>query len=190
MTGTIITATGGFSSTGIHGPRRPMGRPRKSDKPIPRWAADIKSARLAAGYRNQKSFGEAVGFSQQAVGDWESGKNRPPPEALPKIAEILGIPAQFLLPPSVAAVFEGQSPLTDAADIDEALARLVAEIHAILTSAGSKPTIQTAVRLAMRAWRSSGGTMTESADPTRLRLEVQKVRELWLEFRAVDRKSP
>lgn len=113
------------------------------------------------------------------MADWESGKRRPPPEAVPDIAGKLGLSPQILLPPKLAAAMEDQSPLSSTADIDDAIASLVSRVHTALTEAGAKPTIRNAARLAVRMWRLCGGTFSDPADSARLRLEVQNVRELW-----------
>lgn len=164
-----------------------MGRPRISSTPRPDWAAAMAAARKEAGYPNQASFGAAVGFTQQSVADWESGKRRPPPEAVPTIAAKLKIPPATLLPPGLAAAMEDQSPLSTSLEIDDALAGLVAQVHSALTEAGATPTIRNAARLAIRIWRHCGGTLNESADPDRLRGEVQNVRELWRDLTMLHR---
>lgn len=164
-----------------------MGRPRTNSAPLPAWASALAEARKLSGFKSQLEFGKAVGYTQQSVADWESGKRRPPPEAIPEIVRLLGLPAQLLLPPAIAAAMEDQSPLTGASDIDDAVASLVAQVHGTLTEAGAKPTIRNAARLALRMWRQCGGTLTEPADPNRLRLEVQNIRELWRDLSMVHR---
>lgn len=156
-----------------------MGRRRKDDRPLPPWAELIKRARIARGFKTQGALGNAIGYSQQRVGDWEAGRSRPPPEAVPEIARVLKIAPRDLLPPSLVMAMEPQASLAAPGDVEAAMASLVAELHAALTEAGGKPSIEHVTRLALAAWRLAGGTNKDLADPQALREHIQSLRELW-----------
>lgn len=46
----------------------------------------------------QKEFAKAIGAKHNSVSDWELGKNKPDPDAIERICEVLDIPADYLLP--------------------------------------------------------------------------------------------
>lgn len=165
-----------------------MGRRRKDERPLPPWAEAIKRARLARGFKTQASFGTAVGYSQQRVADWEAGRARPPAEAAPELARVLGISPKEILPPSLAAAMESQVRLVAPGDVEAAMAALVADVHAALSEAGGNPSIEHATRLALGAWRLAGGTNKDLADPQALREHVQSLRELWRDLANLPRR--
>lgn len=156
-----------------------MGRRRKDECPLPPWAALIKRARIAAGFATQSALGRKIGYSQQRVGDWEAGRSRPPPEAVPEIARVLKIAPRDLLPPILVTAMEPQASFVGPGEVEAAMASLVADLHAALTEAGGKPSIEHVTRLALAAWRLAGGTNKDLADPQALREHVQSLRELW-----------
>ncbi|MFI6645709.1 helix-turn-helix domain-containing protein [Streptomyces sp. NPDC050504] len=57
----------------------------------------LRSARVAAGFRNQAAFGKAVGASRSAVATWENGRG-PDPERLPAVARALRCDIDRLFP--------------------------------------------------------------------------------------------
>ena len=93
----------------------------------------FRRARLRAGYASQGQLSQALGLARAAVANWESEsvRGRPSRSVLPRLAQLLGVPAE-----EIAARFgiELERPLATPASpdpdllasIEEAVARGVA----------------------------------------------------------------
>ena len=93
----------------------------------------FRRARLRAGYASQSQLSQALGLTRAAVANWESEsvRGRPSRSVLPRLAQLLGVPAE-----EIAARFgiELERPLAAPAgpdpdllaSIEEAVARGVA----------------------------------------------------------------
>lgn len=51
----------------------------------------IRSLRLAAGFDTQEEFARAMEVDQPRIAKWESGRNRPEPASLKKLAKVLNV---------------------------------------------------------------------------------------------------
>jgi transcriptional regulator with XRE-family HTH domain len=58
----------------------------------------LKAARLAAGYRTQSLFAQAISVSKSTVANWEGGRVVPDPERFPSIAGAVGRDIDALFP--------------------------------------------------------------------------------------------
>lgn len=56
----------------------------------------LRAARLAAGYRSQEAFAEAIGAHAVTVNRWETGALRPQAHRHARIAEVVGLPVDAL----------------------------------------------------------------------------------------------
>lgn len=57
----------------------------------------LRALREEAGYRTQKSFGEAFGVAQTTVANWEGGKREPNYETTLRLAEFFGTSTDYLM---------------------------------------------------------------------------------------------
>ena len=57
----------------------------------------IAEARLAKGW-TQQQLGEAIGVDKSQIHKWESGRRNPKLDAIMRLAEVLGVDWQTLLP--------------------------------------------------------------------------------------------
>lgn len=60
-------------------------------------AARLKELRLRFGFKDQRSFAQAIGVTGGLVGQWETGAKVPGRNNLRKIAELTSVPIDYLL---------------------------------------------------------------------------------------------
>lgn len=60
------------------------------------YSKRIRELRKQAGL-SQKDLAQKLFISQQSVGKWESGKNRPTPDTFLKLAELFGVTTDYLM---------------------------------------------------------------------------------------------
>lgn len=83
-----------------------MGRPLKEVKPDDYrsiWAINLRELRSRK-YSQQEQFADALTrnglkTNKSTVSNWETGRFLPPIDSLPAIADTLGVPIAWLMPP-------------------------------------------------------------------------------------------
>lgn len=145
-----------------------MARPRKSSEPLPEWAARIAALRRAAGL-SQAGLALEVGVSQQAVAEWEAGRNYPRAETLSRLAIALDVtPAEVA--PAVTRLEEPQQGIETLAEVDTQFAAML-EAFLRQVDARIDPPLPMVikVRLFRHLWRAAGGEETRAPEPERMR---------------------
>lgn len=145
-----------------------MGRTRKSAAPLPQWAGRIAALRKVARL-SQAALAEEVGVSQQAVAEWEVGRNYPRAETLSRLASALGV-APADVTPALPRIEEHQSPFETAAEVDTKFAALLEAFSRQLDTRVTPPvSLLTKIRLFRHLWRVAGGAETRAPEMERAR---------------------
>jgi DNA-binding XRE family transcriptional regulator len=164
-----------------------MGRPRKDTSPRPDFADALIRARKAAGYRSQSALAAAIGYAQQTINQWETGKVRPPFNAAVALADKLNIPLGLLLPAEARAVFEEQAAIATVAESDRAFGVLAQRVFDAMVEAGTRPSVAIAAQLSRAIWRMAGGEDAVLPGAAAIESHIHNIRELWRDVVAAAR---
>jgi transcriptional regulator with XRE-family HTH domain len=159
--GNDISAINDLKSTALCGLSVDMARRGRNPKiemsARPAWAQRIVRARVAR-KMSQAMLGEAIGASQSAIGDYETGKNEPPLATFQRLAKALRVTSQWLVFGQKGGFAESLPTLEDEdiPDItknDEQFADVLIATKAMLADEKMPSDDRTAINLAQHLWR-------------------------------------
>lgn len=160
-----------------------MARPRKHrpEEPaltdLPPFARRVKEARERLGL-SQIALADRINVSQSAVADWETGKTRPRPEALARLAGALHLGLADLasnlwqMGEAVAA-----RPMSQP-EMDSLFGDLLEAVSDAMEPWGRNIRLSLKGRIARQAWRAAGGTDATPPDPERLPDQIANLVDL------------
>lgn len=160
-----------------------MARPRKhrtddaATDNVPPFARRVKEARERLGL-SQAELGDRVNLSQSAIADYETGKTRPRPENLARLAGALRLGTADL----ASNLWQMSEPMAgrpmSQSDIDSLFGDILEAVSDAMEPWGSNIRLALKGRIARQAWRAAGGSDTTPPDLEQLPNQIANLVDL------------